>query len=325
MLPNLIIPGAQKSGTTTLYRWLADHPACCMSQPKEPMIFSRYRRIDDDLYKGMFGAPQIRDDRVLYRGDSSTTYLSLPHVAARLHATLGSNIRIICILRNPVERTCSAYWHMVKRFDERRSLTDVCALQTDDLDDAIEFEERQLDSAANRSEILRDRYAATLGDKNWSFRYLRNSHYVADLQRYADLFGRQRMLVLTLEDLASDPHSTYTQILQFLNLPPHRLPHSLLQPANVTRVPRQSVFVRRTANVLQQVPWAGRQLRSRFLRRCSDVPPETPHDVTEHLQQLFAASCRRLAGFLGRPVFGAVPEGNTSIADLSGQSTNHAA
>ncbi len=126
-LPNLLIVGAAKSGTTSLHNYLNQHPDIFMSNPKEPHFLintdigvSRIPKgiIDKKEYENLFSSAQS----FKYRGESSVMYLSFPEIAIKnIKHYLGDNIKIIIMLRNPVDRAYSGYQH-IKRYNMMKVL-----------------------------------------------------------------------------------------------------------------------------------------------------------------------------------------------------------
>ena len=102
--PNFICPGAQKAGTTTLYDVLQQHPQVCLTSRKEPLFF-----IDEEQYPR--GLDYYRDtyfshfDGEPVIGECCPCYLHIPDAPRRLHDTLGSELRLVFLLRQPAERT----------------------------------------------------------------------------------------------------------------------------------------------------------------------------------------------------------------------------
>ena len=132
--PNLLIAGAQKSGTSWLHAMLAHHPDIAMSQPKELGYFDRspadFESDWDDYLAHWSGA----DGAKRWRGESTPHYFwkrqgafapAVPHDAAtRVHERLGDDVTVIVALRDPVSRAVSGYWHNFShgRFDLTTSL-----------------------------------------------------------------------------------------------------------------------------------------------------------------------------------------------------------
>jgi hypothetical protein len=131
--PNLFIIGSMKSGTTLLWRVLASHPAIHMSTPKEPCYFvepSQLRRLQPWLWRERYWLRRDRyfklfhsNESKIYAGEASVYYTHLPlatGVAERIWR-FNPNARLIYIMRDPIERTISHYWHSVISNSEFRS------------------------------------------------------------------------------------------------------------------------------------------------------------------------------------------------------------
>lgn len=118
--PNLFIIGAMKSGTTSLHEYLNDHPEIFMSEVKEPGYFAEcmnYYPKELDWYESLFDS--VQDEKII--GESSTNYTKLPictEVVEKIQA-YNPQARFIYLMRNPVDRIISHYWHGVKYGDER--------------------------------------------------------------------------------------------------------------------------------------------------------------------------------------------------------------
>ena len=119
-LPNLLIVGAAKSGTTSLHNYLKQHPQIFMSAHKEPhflinseigenRIHKAVLKFDD--YKQMFKTQK----NYLFKGESSVMYLAYPQYSIKnIKKYLSSKVKIIIMLRNPIERAYAGYLHNVR-------------------------------------------------------------------------------------------------------------------------------------------------------------------------------------------------------------------
>lgn len=144
-LPNLLIVGAAKSGTTSLHNYLNQHPDIFMCSPKEPHFLINKeigkQRIHQGVvalkdYESLFGAK----DYLKYRGESSVMYLSFPEIAIKnIKHYLDDNVKIIIMLRNPIERAYSGYQH-VKRYNVMENLS---------FEDALELAEERYHNVKN--------------------------------------------------------------------------------------------------------------------------------------------------------------------------------
>lgn len=115
-LPSFLIVGAMKSGTTSLHRYLGQHPDVFVSKKKELHFFAAYRDRDLSWYEEQFAD----GSDFLARGESSTSFTKLPawpDATERL-AALIPNAKLIYLMRDPVDRTFSHYCHVVRKGDE---------------------------------------------------------------------------------------------------------------------------------------------------------------------------------------------------------------
>lgn len=193
-LPNLLIPGAAKSGTTSLHRYLDHHPNVFMSEWKEPHFFS-----NPDFYeKGLDEYRKLFADAgdAVIRGESSTTYFQFPQVVERIQASLPSP-RFIFVLRNPIDRTESHYrWMASIGLEDRPPREALLA----DFDQSPTFADR-------------------VGGAKFRF-YVDESRYGKYVGRYLEAFDRDDVLVLTNETLLGDRQGTLDRVAQFLQIDP---------------------------------------------------------------------------------------------------------
>lgn len=169
-----------KSGTTSLHHYLNGHPDVFMSEPKEPQYFVDTTLHPDDLdwYLGLFDG--VGDER--YLGESSTFYSMLPEFPGPVERIREFNPDsfFIYIMRDPVDRILSHYWHMVRQRDEWRPLR-------------------------------------RLIDEDGA--YLAVSDYAMQLRPYLDAFGEERVKTLTFEEMKADPLGSVNDIFRWLDLP----------------------------------------------------------------------------------------------------------
>ncbi|NVK86653.1 MAG: sulfotransferase [Gammaproteobacteria bacterium] len=181
--PNLFIIGAMKSGTTSLHHYLSFHPALFMSEPKEPGLFKTdsYSEQEFNEYMSLFdGATEAHQ----YRGEGSTDYAKIPqysNVAQRLKA-FSPDAKIIYVMRHPLKRTVSHYWHT-----RRPQVTDG---QTKNMLDAV----------------------------NSFPGYLSFSDYPMQIKPYQELFGAENIHILLFEELISQPEQELLKVFKFLGV-----------------------------------------------------------------------------------------------------------
>jgi sulfotransferase family protein len=203
LLPDFVIIGAQKCGTTSLYRLLIRHPYVEPAAAKELHFFDNQFDQGIEWYRRCFPPPRWRDGRKTITGEATPGYIFRPHVPARV-AEVVPEARLIVLLRNPVDRAYSHYHHQVKMGNEPLRF-----------EDAIEAEEARL--RAERDKILEDEHY--IGSDLRHSSYLSRGIYVDQLLRWSRLFSDEQMLVLKSEDFLERPWETLKVVLGFLDLP----------------------------------------------------------------------------------------------------------
>lgn len=205
-LPSLLIIGAQKSGTTSLFSYLVQHPDVLASLRKEVHYFDFNYDRGVTWYRAHFPyAHQLRNGTLTL--DASPYYLAHPLVPQRA-ARLLPDIKLIALLRNPVDRALSHYQHEVR--GGRESLP---------FADAIDRESERL---AGEEDRLRDEPGYySLNHHRYS--YTRRGLYIEQLRRWMEYFPRSQLLVLQSEWLFREPLAAIARVHHFLGLRPHPL------------------------------------------------------------------------------------------------------
>ena len=228
MLPNVIVPGAQKSGTSSLCDFIAAHPDCFLSSPKEPAFFSKEANLrNPDEYERFFeGGSQ--GFKVIAEG--TTEYMINPLAPERLRAQLGEKLKFIFVLRSPEKRAFAGYTHLAKRGHETRSPEEIfCGYEGGEREVCAE-ERHRLNLALKDRRLKVDRYKISYDDWLWPFRYLENSFYSTAIQRYVEIFGADAVLALVFEEFFTSMDRLRTQLADFLDVDaagfPDALPHS---------------------------------------------------------------------------------------------------
>lgn len=212
-LPDFIVIGAQKSGTTALYDYLSQHPACVPALKKETHFFDVHHARGLGWYRAYF--PLKRDmQRVsdahgtrAITGEATPYYLFHPHVRQRIHAVL-PGVKLIVLLRNPVDRAYSHYQHQVQRGREPLAF-----------EQAIDEEINR--TARDRAAMQSDPHANPSRVRHYS--YLARGVYADQLAQWLGYFPRERLFVASTEDLRADTAGVFGRVLEFLGLPPFDL------------------------------------------------------------------------------------------------------
>lgn len=288
-LANFVVIGAPKAGTTALYWYLAEHPEIFMSPVKETNYFAYGRNEKGQL---LYGHPKIHRFRIrsadayealfagagnaVAIGEVSPIYLECPHAPARIRQQI-PEARIICGLRNPVDRAYSDYLMYLRqfgyRFDPGRDL------------------------------------AATSGWAQPDSHWMHVSRYYPSLLRYFDAFPRSRICIFLFDDLQRDPCGVMRDIYRFLEVDPDFTP-DFATPYNTGGLPAnmllERIFNRRTVRNAVE-PWLPkgvmnrlRQLRTFNLRK----PPGLPAELRMQLAGHFRDDIARTSELIGKNLEG---------------------
>ncbi len=206
-LPHFLIIGAARAGTTSLYSYLVRHPSVSAPTHKEIHFFDLNFERGLSWYRRHFplNLPGIRHGAV--SGEASPYYLFHPAVAARVQQSL-PDVRLVALLRNPIERAYSQ--HQLACRHGRETLS---------FEDAISAEPERLAGEAER--MRSDRRYESFAHRHHT--YLERGLYAEQLERWYEQFPKSQILVLKSEDFFLDPRGAYRNVLDFLDLKRHEL------------------------------------------------------------------------------------------------------
>jgi hypothetical protein len=202
-LPDFLVLGAQKAGTTALYAYLRWHPGITGPSWKEVSFFDRHWWRGEAWYRGQF--PLRPRGRLV--GEASPSYLFHPLAAERARA-LVPDAKLIALLRDPVKRAYSQYQHEVALGREPLSF-----------EDALAAEEGRTRGEVER--LLAEPRAFSRAW--WDHTYASRGLYAEQLDRWLAVYPREQLLVVTTEDLGERTSETYAGVLDFLGAAPHQL------------------------------------------------------------------------------------------------------
>ncbi len=203
-LPDALVIGAQRSGTSSLYRWLGGHPGVAPSFRKEVEYFSRYHDRGETWYRAHF---ELERGRRHLRFEATPDYLFHPLAPGRA-AKLLPEARLVVLLRDPVARAWSHHQHMVTLGYE--TLPFEAALDAEEERCAPDLAALAADPSHDAKALLRYSYAA-------------RGRYAEQLDRWLAEFAPDRFLVIRSEDLFRDASTSFARIVDFLGLE-RRLP-----------------------------------------------------------------------------------------------------
>ena len=203
VLPDFLVVGTQKGGTTSLFNYLIQHPQVLSPLRKELKFFdSNYFR-GLSWYRAHFPlSSKLRAAHAL-TGEASPYYMYHPTAPERIKAALPS-VKLIAILRSPVDRAYSHYQHMVRV--KREDLT---------FEQALEAESDRL--AGEAEKIAAD--ASYPQYRHIQYSYLERGRYAEQLKTLFRLFPRENILILKSEDLYAEPAKVMETSFSFLGLP----------------------------------------------------------------------------------------------------------
>jgi hypothetical protein len=259
-LPNFLLIGAMKASTTAFYELAGQHPQIWFPAEKEPHYFTSPHYGETSArqaYEALFAAAPEEAQAV---GEASTGYSKLPHFGdtpARIRRDLGA-VRLIYLLRDPVERTVSNFGH---------AWAAGCYPQGTRLADALRQDPILLDA----------------------------SRYARQIRAYREVFGTEPLLVLTTDHLHSDPPGVMREVARHLGVDPEvgsdRWPATLPR-SNAARSAAQTLALRARLSsgaierVRALVPPGVRQRLKRWLPQGQPAPAATAEDRARILAEL---------------------------------------
>jgi sulfotransferase family protein len=268
-LPNLIIIGGLKCGTTSLHHYLNLHPDIAMSRPKELNFFVSELNwpLGRDWYAGHF------DPSARIRGESSPHYTNRPSfngVPGRMRELLGSDVRLVYVVRDPIDRMLSHYLHNVGGGYEDRSLVDA------------------------------------LSDPESS--YVARSRYFFQVEPYLEEFGADRVQIVGREELKADRPGTMRRSFEFLGVDPNFTSEQFEREWETGVAKTGSRFrlmdravrlpgLRAIDRNFDRLPESLRWLAERVVHdpdRGEVAKPEVPDSLRRHLVELFRDDTTKL-------------------------------
>ena len=216
--PNFIIIGAMKAATTSLYTYLKQHPDVFMTSIKEPKFFNNFNK--DSGFKlqgkGLVKIKTLEQYQNLFQeaineiaiGEASPSYIFDENCHILIKKIL-PRVKIIAILRQPVDRAYSNFLH-AKRADQEKD---------------TDFEK----AFTEENEMLRK------GIK--THYYLEKGFYHKQLKRYYDVFPKEQIKIILFEDMIKSPEKITREIFEFLNIDSSFTPNTS-KKANVSGVPK---------------------------------------------------------------------------------------
>lgn len=262
-LPDFLVIGAMRAGTTSLYRYLDAHPDISMA-PKELQFFTEHRDRGLEWYRGQF------DATATLQGEATADYLARDS-AMRNIAELLPSARLVASLRHPIDRTWSHYGLLHERGRDPRTF-----------EEALDAEMARIDQDGPGADGVI---------------YLSHSHYDVHLERAFRLFDRDQVHITIFERMTTDPREVYRDICRFVGADPTFVPDILGRQVN-PYVSFRSLGARRLA---QRLPGGLGKVVARLNTRTA-APPTLPPATRARLHAYFEPVIARVEALLGAEI-----------------------
>lgn len=273
VLPDFLIIGAAKSGTTSLYHYLNGHPQVWMPHKKEVCFFDTHYARGVDWYRQWFdgaGPGQLV-------GEASPEYMLHEDAPGRI-AQLVPSAKLIAILRNPVDRAHSNYWNYRNQFPDGSTFEEIVRLEL----------------GSPKTEPFAPPWPQRRA-------FLAMGRYLPQLERVTSHFPREALLVLLHDDLRSDPTETLRRACRFLGVdedaPLHNLDHSY-NPSTRLRSEALRRLMLRT-HAYRRLPYRVVMKIEQLNRKAKPYPPMDP-SLRRELVEWYREDNTALAKWLGR-------------------------
>lgn len=265
MLPTFVIAGAMRSGTTTLYRNLVAHPEVAGARTKELHFFDGYFDRGLGWYEQQFAGPP----NAKAVGEATPNYCYDDQAVPRMAETL-PEVRVIMVLRNPIDRAYSHFWH--SRARDKESL---------DFEAALDAEPERL-------------RGGRMARSNHS--YVDAGRYLTQMQRIYDHFPKEHVLVQIFEEMVADPDASYQEACRFIGVDDGFEPPELGQVTN----PYITFRSMRARDLIRRLPGRTKRIFGPLLVKKNATYPEMATSTRARLRDEFADDITGLESLLGR-------------------------
>lgn len=203
IMPSFLIIGAKKCGTTSLFNYLCQHPNIGEPTWKEVSYFNIHYSKGNAWYKSFFpiSLPKL-DSQSLITGEATASYICHPQAPERIATTI-PEVKLIALLRNPIDRAYSHYHHTKRIGRENLSF-----------EDAIAQEELRVKRLENESREL-----GLKSSPAYNYTYLASGMYARQLKNWLKYFDQKQLLILKSENFFNEPEAKFKQVLNYLKLP----------------------------------------------------------------------------------------------------------
>jgi hypothetical protein len=265
-LPDYLIVGAQKSGTTSLAHYVGAHPDAFCTE-REVHYFDRFHDRGVDWYRSRF----VAGAACAVVGEPTPEYLYDEAAAPRMAAVV-PRARLLAVLRHPVDRAYAHYWHNRTRGHEPLEFADAVAAEP----------ERTTGVDAR----TRQRFA-----------YVDRGRYHRQIEHLLRWYPREQLHVLLTDDLRRDRAAAVAGVYRFLGLDDHEVPAATASEKNRFVEYRSQ----RLRPLIRRLPGPAQRVAGRVNVRYTSYPP-LDDTLRRELTAVFVDDARALSAWLGRPL-----------------------
>lgn len=204
----VVVVGGQKCGTTSLYHYISHHPQVISAKTKEVHYFDLNFEKGDRWYNEQFPSPlekikrSIKIKKKVITGEASPYYMVLPFAIERMHS-YNSHIKIIVLLRDPIERALSHFYHEKKLDMEKLSI-----------EDAIKEE-----GVRTEGELKKMEHDTSYKSINYQhYTYLKRGEYAEQIKNLLTFFDKKNILLIQSEEFYRDTEKVMSKVYNFLNI-----------------------------------------------------------------------------------------------------------
>ena len=271
-LPNFLIIGAQKCGTTSLHNILSQHPEANMSKKKEIKFFTDEKKYEKGLnyYETYFKKPSHHNK---ITGESSPGYICYPKVPNRISKDLGNNTKLVLILRDPIKRAFSHYWNSRSNLKQH-------------------FTEKQI--------IVK--YLTSEFDEN-SRNFFSRGVYIKYIRKYLKYFDEARIHIIILEELINHKKKGLQDLYGFLGIDIHDGLQELPKASNPTIIYKNPFYIYFFNNPYFQRFLSKRGRSVLYFGKKEHYKYQLPDNATlEKLKAFYRPYNEELSAYLGKPL-----------------------
>ena len=226
ILPDFLVIGVGRGGTTSCFHYLSQHPSIIGSAYDEIGFFDENFHLGLNWYRSMFPTKFLKKKIAKRFGkcltyDVTPSYIRKPWVARRIKE-LFPKIKLIALLRNPVDKVYSTYQSSIKS-----------GVQKPSFEEMVEEDIKTFQKFENTNSIIDDEYFRNYIEKS----HLGRGLYAQQLKIWFELFDPKQLLILTSEELSTETNKAMNKIFQFLDLPDYEIPDTVKRStANYTNM-----------------------------------------------------------------------------------------